>query len=95
MVKIEGFSYHNPTAGDFVKLDGASVSRALVAWSNDIAEFGLESLAGGPIKAVACRIEITGRKVNFKDNSVRCRVVFVGDGEPDTFASGKVFLRWA
>jgi hypothetical protein len=26
---------------------------------------------------------------------VRCRVVFVGDGEPDTVASGKLFLHWA
>ncbi len=94
-VLIDGFSYHAPAAGDFVKLDCNRVSRQLVAWENDLATLGLECHSGGPIRAVACRVEVTGRKVDFRDNSVRCRVVFVGDGSPDTVASGKLFLRWA
>ena len=95
VVSIDGFSYHAPAAGDFVKLDCNSISRRLVAWDNPIAELGLECHNGGPIQAVACKVEITGRKVDFRDNSVRCRVVFLGDGEPDTTAPGKLFLRWA
>jgi hypothetical protein len=94
-ILIDGFSYHAPAAGDFVKLDCNRISRQLVAWESDIADLGLECHSGGPIRSVACRVEVTGRKVDFRDNSVRCRVVFVGDGEPDKVASGKLFLRWA
>lgn len=43
------------------------------------------------IESLAVRIEVTGRTVFAEANGasiIRCRVVFVGDGEPDTTTGG-------
>ncbi len=49
----------------------------------------------GPIESLAAEIEITGRTVQtFQGNDcVRVRVVFKGDGEPDTVTHGWMKLE--
>ncbi len=50
---------------------------------------------GGPIKSLAVRIEVTGRTVQKwkSGDAVRVRIVFLGDGEPDTSTGGYMDLR--
>lgn len=45
-----------------------------------------------PITSVAIEIEITGRVEQYRDGCgyIKARIVFVGDGEPDTYAKGWV-----
>jgi hypothetical protein len=78
-------------AGKFVKIDGNALSRMLLV-GDDFSPFRLESHSA-VCRSVACRVEITGRKIRWDHGrSVRVRVVFVGDGEPDVVASGWLFF---
>lgn len=47
---------------------------------------------GGPIKSLAVNIKVTGRGWKWRPGTdqswVRCRIEYVGDGEPSTYASG-------
>ena len=47
--------------------------------------------SNGVTPDVAVRIEVTG-KVTDREGFVRCRIVFLGDGEPDVPTKGKVLL---
>lgn len=82
-------------AGMYLKLDAVSYSRMLLNGDN-FCPFRLESYAWfqahGEVNGPACRIEITGRKINWRTNSVRCQVVFLGDGEPDERCPAVLFL---
>ena len=73
-------------AGMFVKLDGALHSRQLLT-GDDFCPFRLESYAmlqvHGECNGPACRVEVTGRTINWRNMTVRCQVVILGDGEPD------------
>jgi hypothetical protein len=40
----------------------------------------------------AINLVVTGRKSD-RDGYFRCRIEFVGDGEPSTFTSGKILIR--
>ena len=84
-----------PTVGMSVKLDGASYSRQLLR-GDDFCPFRLESharlLVRGEWTGPACRVEITGRLINRKDKTVRCVVVFLGDGEPDQRYPGVMYV---
>ena len=54
----------------------------------DAAEFRAYSYFTG--NEIACNVEITGRTIQrrYGSSSVRVRVTFVGDGEPDEVAYG-------
>lgn len=56
----------------------------------DAADFRLSVGDGGPIRSLACNVEVTGKTLVRKDGRewVRCTVIYVGDGEPDTKVSG-------
>ena len=41
---------------------------------------------------VAVNVMVTGRKPD-RDGFYRCKIEWVGDGEPSTFSGGKVLLR--
>lgn len=50
-------------------------------------------LDGTPIKP-AIRVEVTGRKVRWIDGRrrVRVRITWVGDGEPDSYSGGWLWI---
>jgi hypothetical protein len=86
--------------GDFIKPDGWRIGGSLIASDWDAAPFRVITctLAGGPYMPtpsgyveLAVRVEITGRgtrKMPGGGWGWRCRVVFVGDGEPDQIVGG-------
>lgn len=82
--------------GDTLNLDTLSTARGLLPESWEAADYRLPILGHGPIRSVAVRIEITGRRAQFRnaDGSawLKCRIVFVGDCEPDTYGKGWVRL---
>lgn len=52
----------------------------------------LQTHNGGPIKSLAVQIEVTGRKFD-REDFIRCRITFLGDGEQDVTSGGKVLFR--
>lgn len=88
-----------PEVGSYVKPDGWMYGTHLEAgltcefWKCD---FYMPLNSGGPIKAVAANIVVTGRTVQRKAGMymVRVRIEFVGDGDPSTYTSGYMQLKW-
>lgn len=53
------------------------------------ANFRIPTGSNGPIQSLAVNVTITGRKIvhkPFGGRWIRCKVEFVGDGEPSTFS---------
>jgi hypothetical protein len=77
-----------PKVGSYVKPDGWSYGDCLIAGD----EFSPFRIPAGSIviESLAVRIEVTGRTLQLHKGrlSVRVKVVFVGDGEPDTVCGG-------
>lgn len=88
-----------PAAGMSVKPDTWNIGFAeLIPSDWDMAPVRIRTYQP-VIESLAVRIEITGRTVfnqGYGINVVRCRVVFVGDGEPDTAVGGwlNVGAQW-
>lgn len=88
-----------PEVGMYVKPDELAYCTRLEAgliceyWKCD---FYMPLNSGGPIKQVAANIVVTGRTVQRKAGMymVRVRIEFVGDGQPSTYASGYMQLKW-
>jgi len=83
-----------PKAGRLILVDGwgSPVSRILQDCEiPEFAPFRLPSL-NHPDVAYAVRVEVTGRTIQTRPWNdygwVKIRIVFVGDGEPDTCTSG-------
>jgi hypothetical protein len=93
-VKSFSISAH---VGARVVLDGLhSVTRTLRScdwW--DGADYAWDIRNGGPIDEVAVNVYVTGRTLqwHFDEQVIRCKVEFVGDGEPSEFADGWLFLN--
>lgn len=94
VIRLDGGTVELPKVGSLIELDGRRVGERLVACEDvRFAPFRFPSAA---LKAVtgcvgpACRVEITGRTVQLRVGGcwVRVKVVFVGDGDPDTEARG-------
>lgn len=95
---IDGRTVNFPAAGSIIKLDARRVSEQLQPCEfPEFAPFrfpsySMQNVTGcvGP----ACRVEITGRKINYTGDGARVRVqvVFIGDGEPDTTAGGWMYV---
>ncbi len=74
--------------GSRVFSDTNKLTRALIP-GDSFTPLRLECNGGGPIKSVACRVDITGGVI-FRKNGcdvIRVRMIMVGDGEPDTYWS--------
>jgi hypothetical protein len=79
-----------PAVGHYLVPDGWSIGQQLQASDWERAPFRLPLVSRGPISSIAVRIEITGRVRQFRGTCAwwRCRIVVVGDGEPDTTMGG-------
>jgi len=78
-----------PAVGKYVKPDGWVLGGQLIE-GDDFSALRLTTNSGGPITDLAVRIEVTGRTLRTMHGTlaVRVRVIFVGDGEPDSFCGG-------
>lgn len=78
--------------GKQLYVDGWDIfSRGLKPSEWEKAQFRLESRTG---LWLAVNITLTGRTIQKKNGQsvVKCKIEFVGDGEPSTFNSGWVFI---
>lgn len=96
-IEIENYGEVTVTEGTAVHLDTRRVAERLLPSDWEAAEFRFPcwALHAEKVKGVACNIAITGRtfKVVQGQRWVRCKVEFVGDGEPSTFVGGWVLVR--
>jgi len=81
--------------GCFVKPDGWRFGEKLIESDWKKAEYRLPT--GDPIiKSLAVNIEITGRTHRWdapvSGPAMRCKVIFVGDGDPDIICGG--WIKW-
>lgn len=94
---IENYGEVTVTEGTAVHLDTRRVAERLLPSDWEAAEFRFPCWALGSerVKGVACNVTVTGRtfKVVQGQRWVRCKVEFVGDGEPSTFVGGWVLVR--
>ncbi len=81
-------------AGDFLKLDGWACGAELIDSWDTFTDLRLPTFSMGPIKSLAVKVKVTGRKSHwtyFGNSWVRVKVTFPGDGEPDTVAGGRLY----
>lgn len=92
MAKIWGIDVE-PQVGHFVYPDGWNgISGVLKPGLEGFCPFYITTNSNGPIKELACRIEITGRTWQRRGgiSVVRCKITFVGDCEPDVICGGYI-----
>lgn len=80
----------SPSVGNFLEPDGWSFGELLSESDWDAADFRVCGNGHDP-SGYAIKLEITGRDLRYRHGSlnwVRVRIVWVGDGEPDTFSGG-------
>lgn len=96
-VTIENYGEVVVTEGTAVQLDTRRVAERLLPCEWEAAEFRYPcwALHAERVKGVACNVTVTGRtfKVVQGHQWIRCKVEFVGDGEPSTFVGGWVMVR--
>jgi hypothetical protein len=94
ITEVWGFDVQ-PQVGLYVKPDGWAYGGRLIE-GDSFSELRLTTNSGGPITDLAVRIEVTGRTLQRKQGvrSVRVRIVFIGDGEPDTITGGYMEVPW-
>ena len=82
--------------GTYVKPDGWTYGSVLKPGLNGFCDYYLPTNSGGPIKEIATNIIVTGRQRRrvMGDWFVRAKIIFVGDGEPNTETSGWVAANW-
>jgi hypothetical protein len=85
--------------GSYVEMDGQSCGEFLLPCKDwDAADFRWPNpiLDWRESRAIACNVHVTGRTVQYRQGTrwVRCKIEFVGDGEPNTFASGWILFGW-
>jgi hypothetical protein len=86
----------NVTRGSVVQIDGGRCEPLFACTDWDQAEFRWPN----PIHewrekhAIACNIEITGRTFQYRRSNwcVRVRIIWVGDGEPNTSCTGWLLI---
>ena len=85
---------HTPQIGDFVKPDGWKIGELLSASDGfkDSSFAGCDFRLESPNASHAVNITVTGlprysTAMRYMNKS-RCRIEFVGDGEPSTFSGG-------
>ncbi len=76
--------------GAYVKPDGWTMGNTLSP-GDDFSPYRLLVNSNGPIKSLAVRVDITGHRMRHTAAvglAYRCRITFVGDGEPDVVTGG-------
>ena len=85
---------YTAVAGDFLKPDGWVCGEILRASGDNFSALRLPTINGGPIRSYAVGVKVTGRKIHympFGNSWVRVKVIFIGDGEPNTFTGGRLY----
>ncbi len=76
--------------GDYVQPDGWPCGHNLITGD---AFSALRLLTGQPIiTSLAVKVIVTGRK-EARDGSWRCKIVFLGDCDPDTAQRGRIWIK--
>jgi hypothetical protein len=90
VVLFDGLDYQFGI-GSLVRPDGWDWNMPLLPSDWEAAKYRIESAKyAGVTKAV--NIKITGRKIDYRGNKVRCQIEFVGDGEDSVFHGGYIYL---
>lgn len=84
-----------PKVGSYLVPEQWRFGNRLKPSSWDKAQFYLPTNSGGPVKEVAVNVTVTGRTLQRRTDSlyVRCKIEFVGDGEPSTFTGGWLLVE--
>lgn len=82
-----------PTVGSEVWPDRWQLAKRLLP-GDDFSTFRMPVREGGPIKSLACEVQVTGHKVRRVGgrDAVRVCITFVGDGEPNTNVRGYMYI---
>ncbi len=92
---------HIVETGDYLALDDGGLSQCLLEGDEPVDEsypgsqFRFPLLNDGPIKSVPINVVVTGRRHYWVGNGKsrsRCKVEFVGDGEPSTYVGAWVYF---
>lgn len=83
-----------PRIGDTLYLDGWTTYLNPSDWNQ--AEWRVPSARYPGIPGLAINLRITGRTVQRKFGNlvVRIEIIWVGDGEPDTYSKGWLAIDW-
>ena len=89
---------HTAKKGDFVHPDFWGTGQHLIDGDSFIddsfpgCQFRLKTNSDGPVKSLAVNIRVTGgdhwHQASYRS---RCKIEFVGDGEPSTFTGGWIY----
>ena len=82
--------------GTYVKPDGWPLGNCLTKGLEGFCPFYLPTNSGGPVKEVAVRVDVTGRKAMRIMGGwfARVKITFVGDDEPDVVVRGWTPCEW-
>jgi len=83
--------HHHDLIGCVVKPDEWRLAEKLISSDWDEAKYRITT-GNDIIPSLAVNIEITGRTHRLAGPAMRCKITFVGDGEPDQVTHG--WLRW-
>jgi hypothetical protein len=91
VTQIDGIDV-SPRVGSYIKPKHWPLGSCLAA-GDSFSPFRLPTNSEGPIKSLAVRVEVSGRKLGRAAGragglTVAVKITFVGDGEPDTVTSG-------
>lgn len=91
VTQIDGIDV-TPKVGSYIKPKLWPLGSCLIE-GDSFSPFRLPVNSDGPIRDLAVRIEVTGRKLGRAAGvgqglTVAVKIIFVGDGEPDTVTSG-------
>lgn len=84
---------YTPKIGDYLTPDNWRCGETLQAGDN-FSALRLPTCGGGPIKSLAVKVQISGRKVHWgavRNSWVRVKITFLGDSEPDTVTHGRLY----
>lgn len=78
--------------GTYLEPENWGIGDCLRPGLDGFCQFYLPTHSGGPIKELAVNVEITGHKPRWRQGAwyMRVKIIFVGDGEPDTITRGWV-----
>lgn len=90
---IDGFEV-TPKLGSVIQPDEWRLSGRLIV-GDDFSRFRLTT-NNGIVTSLPVRVEVTGRTIQYKngERTVRVRITFLHDGEPDVTTGGFMYVPW-